>query len=245
MEATSAAAALSLVRKALALDPDCVDALLIKARNERLSDHARIEGLRAAVSAGEGKLGKEFLRDYEGHFWGLIETRPYMRARLALALALWEGRQAEEAIAHYEDLLRLNPNDNQGVRDLLVGAYLAACRVENARLLLHRYRSDAGVLHRLAKAIERFLAGRQSVARQHLQHALEENPHLGEVLQLTVQPNPPPDCYSPGSREEALVALSILGDVIVGQPGVGQWLKQQSKSASNRLPVESPKPSRW
>jgi hypothetical protein len=59
-----------------------------------------------------------------GHFWGIINTRDYMRARFAL---IDEVHRAEpgslEAIAEaadsVRDLLRLCRGDNMGVRDLL------------------------------------------------------------------------------------------------------------------------------
>ena len=43
---------------------------------------------RAGLDAGELALGPEGFEEYDGHFWGFLETRPYMRARHGLALAL-------------------------------------------------------------------------------------------------------------------------------------------------------------
>jgi len=51
-----------------------------------------------------------------GEFWLIFETRPYMRARAALATVLWRLGRREEAVAHQCELLRLNPRDNQGLR---------------------------------------------------------------------------------------------------------------------------------
>ena len=51
-----------------------------------------------------------------GDFWLIFETRPYMRARAALAATLWRLGRREEAVEHQRDLLRLNPRDNQGLR---------------------------------------------------------------------------------------------------------------------------------
>ena len=33
------------------------------------------------VEAGELALGPKGFKQYAGHFWGFLETRPYMRAR--------------------------------------------------------------------------------------------------------------------------------------------------------------------
>lgn len=57
-----------------------------------------------------------------GHFWGLLDTRDYMRARFFLAdelrrIGTLEGVQ--EALDHFKDMLRLCRSDNMGVRDLV------------------------------------------------------------------------------------------------------------------------------
>ncbi|HXY17585.1 MAG TPA: tetratricopeptide repeat protein [Gaiellaceae bacterium] len=69
-----------------------------------------------SVAAGERALGPRIFAEGAGYFWGLVETRPYMRARAALAALLWKLGRREEALEHARELLRLNPNDNQGIR---------------------------------------------------------------------------------------------------------------------------------
>ena len=57
-----------------------------------------------------------------GHFWGILETRGYMRARYALVEALLMVQTfaaAEAAHGHLMDILRLCRSDNMGVRDLV------------------------------------------------------------------------------------------------------------------------------
>ena len=60
-----------------------------------------------------------------GHFWGLLETRPYTRVRHGLAQCLWHLGERGAASKRFQELLRLNPNDSQGVR-----YQLAACMLE-------------------------------------------------------------------------------------------------------------------
>lgn len=65
--------------------------------------------------------------DAVGHFWGIHETRDYMRARFALveALLLINTRAAvESALAHLLDMMRLCRGDNMGLRDLIPALYL-------------------------------------------------------------------------------------------------------------------------
>lgn len=72
-----------------------------------------LEAYALGVQAGKRALGPEPFEEDVGHFWGITETRGYMRARAGLAQCLWELGEHQAAIAHYKELLRLNPNDNK------------------------------------------------------------------------------------------------------------------------------------
>ncbi|KAK4194884.1 hypothetical protein QBC40DRAFT_237676 [Triangularia verruculosa] len=62
-----------------------------------------------------------------GHFWGITDTRDYMRARHAAADALLQvdtRAAVEKALEHFLDMLRLCRSDNLGVRDIIPGLFL-------------------------------------------------------------------------------------------------------------------------
>lgn len=131
-----------LARKALEIWPDCADALVLLAQRSDNLESAT-EFYERGVAAGRRALGREF-DQLAGHFWGFIETRPYMRARLGLAQCLSETGRRDAAAEHYRDMLRLNPNDNQAIRELLAGLLFELNRDEELGELLERYREDAG-----------------------------------------------------------------------------------------------------
>jgi tetratricopeptide (TPR) repeat protein len=58
-----------------------------------------------------------------GHFWGILESRPYMRAMHGLGLTAWKQGKLPEAVDIFQRMLKLNPNDNQGARYLLGPVY--------------------------------------------------------------------------------------------------------------------------
>lgn len=107
----------------LKLDPDHVRSQTALAMTEASPAKAET-ALRKAIASGERKLGP-LLKEAHGELWGYLEARPYMEARAELArlLAEQEGR-VDDAIAEHQEMLRLNENDNQGIRDPLLGLLL-------------------------------------------------------------------------------------------------------------------------
>jgi len=101
-----------LAREALALWPDCADGYVLLAQAASSLDEAR-ELLERGVVAGERAVGRRVFVEDAGDFWLIFETRPYMRARAALAATLWRLGRREEAVCHQRELLRLNPRDNR------------------------------------------------------------------------------------------------------------------------------------
>lgn len=75
-----------------------------------------------------------------GHFWGIMETRPYMRARyqlvdtLLLSIGGAGGRvdAVQTALDHLLDMLRLCRSDNMGVRDLVPALFMRLGRDQEA-----------------------------------------------------------------------------------------------------------------
>src|SRR5262249_49642042 len=144
-----------------------------------------------AVAAGERALGPDYFQQEVGHFWGLLETRPYMRAREGLANALWTMARREEAVAHLEDMLRLNPSDNQGVRYTLPSWLVNLDRDDALAHLLERYDQDIAATWAFTKALLAFRQqGDTPESRRLLQAARKRNRHVLKWL-LGEQPFPP------------------------------------------------------
>jgi tetratricopeptide (TPR) repeat protein len=248
MEAESEAEARKLAKRALKLDPDCVDALVVMTDLDARSTRETIEGLQKAVAAGERSLGAQFIRENTGHFWMLIETRPYMRAMAQLAGVLFAEGLNLDAIRIYEKMLELNPNDNQGVRDPLLGAYLAVNDLGVAGRLLRKYKDDAMANFAWGRVLERFLAGDLVGAGTALNKARKANRFV--ELYMTGQkpiPKEMPEMYSPGSEEEAMLCMDGVGRAWAQHKEAVSWLLDQqgadgrraipSKATLKRAPV--------
>jgi len=237
MEAESDAQAAKLAKRALRKDPDCVDALVVLAEIESTSTKQLIIRLQEAVAAGERSLGAEFIAENKGHFWDIIETRPYMRALEQLAGLLRSEGINLDAIRHYETLLSLNPNDNQGVRDPLLGLYLATDNLEGARRLLLEYKNDVMANFAWCRVLERFLARDLPGASAALVKARKANRFVELYLSgRKALPKRRPEMYGMGSEEEAVLCLDNISAAWVAHKEAAFWLLNQLET-----PTRSPK----
>jgi tetratricopeptide (TPR) repeat protein len=220
---------LQLARKALALSADCADAYVLLA--ERTPDaETALDLYSQGVAAGERALGPRTFEEEVGHFWGMVQTRPYMRARFGLAQTLQALNRLDDAIDHYCELLRLNPNDNQGVRIVLLPLLLELGRDEEAGALLAEYADDGTAMWTYGYALWTFRReGRSPAARGRLRAAMRSNRH--GVRFLTADPSTIEDdfdMYSLGSEEEAIACARELGDAWRRTPGAIAWLRAGS-----------------
>ena len=114
--------ALKSFRHALELDPEHADAHnhLGIASMEARKLKAAERHFRAAIAGGQ----RHIKRDGAEVPYNYFENRPYLRGLANLALVLGAQRKWAEALAIHEQMLVLNPNDNNGVRYLVGTEYL-------------------------------------------------------------------------------------------------------------------------
>lgn len=172
---------LHLIRRALELHPDSPDAfVLLAARGGSAEERSRLYA--QGVEAGERSLGREFFNENAGHFWGIVETRPYMRARMGLAETLVALERDREAVEHLRELMRLNPNDNQGCRDLLGPLLVAAGELAAAKELLSRFAEDTAEALYIQAVIALAEHGDTPATHQLAMTALKSDPLLGVLI---------------------------------------------------------------
>jgi tetratricopeptide (TPR) repeat protein len=221
----------ALARRALELWPECADAYVVLAE-AALDPEEALDFYDRAVSAGERALGPEVFREEAGHFWGVIRTRPYMRSRFGLGRQLWALGRREQAVAHYRELLRLNPNDNQGVRHVLLPAVILAGDDRGAEELLDRYEEKHFASWRYNRALLTFRrSGDGSLARRRLTAAFDANSYVPNLLlDPGLMPDDLPDHYSPGSEEEAIIYATETAAAWAATPGAVDWLAERMVS---------------
>ena len=219
---------ISLAHEALSISPNCADAYVLLAEEQVDTVGRALEYYRQGVEAGERALGERFT-EMAGHFWGVLETRPYMRARQGLADTLWRVGQREQARSHYQDMLRLNPNDNQGIRYLLVVLLLEMDRDADAEKVLKQYRGDASATWYFTRALLEFRKGGATAkADKVLQKALKYNPHVSPYLTGQKRiPNRLPATLGFGDENEAIAYAADHLNHWRRTEGAVNWLQGQ------------------
>ena len=225
MDAPRTADRIALAREALALSPLCSDAYLVLARETADADDA-LELYRRAVAVGAEALGETAFQDDAGSFWGLLQTRPYMPARHELALAPWRRGHRDEAVAHYHEMLRLNPDDNQGIRYLLIDALLELGREADADAVLKRYKDDGSAHWTWSAALLAFRrTGNSAPANKALAKAVKANGHVAAYL-LGKKPLPAtlPGFIGMGDESESVSYVHYAVDAWDAAPAAKGWV---------------------
>lgn len=217
-----------LAREALKISEDCADAYVMLAQESAKTLQEAKEFYEKAVQAGERALGAEFFDREAGYFWGITDTRPYMRARQGLGECLWYLGEKQEAIAHYTEMLRLNPNDNQGIRYTLLNCLLEAGDGEAIETLIQQYDDESSTLWAYSYALWLFKKeGASDNAEAALQKALKENEWVPDyLLGKKKMPKQLPGLISMGGESEAVVYMYEAGSAWHKTPGAIDWLSQ-------------------
>lgn len=218
---------IELAKKALKLYPNSPDAYNILAELE-LNEVKEEKLLLKAIEVGEKELGKKFIEENKGYFWGIVSTRPYMRAKYNYAVFLHETDRLEEAIHQYEELLQLNLNDNQGVRYELFIAYVESGFLKKAEALLKKFDETmtANGAYNLV-LIELLQNGVTNKAKQLLKKAKQQNPYVPDYL-LGKKDIPMylPSHYQLGSESEAIIYADNHWTLWAGNPKLLDFLKK-------------------
>jgi len=216
-----------LTRRALEIDPECVDALAVRAFLDSENAAELIEALEHAATVGENVLGEEFFAEYMGDFWPLVEARPYLRTIKQLAEVLWTVGRRFDAVEHYINLLDLDPEDHTGNSVLLLGCYLAMGEVQRSWDLLEEYDDDSAIF-KWGWVLCLLMARSMDEAEDSLRDALDINPYVAPHLLGMAEPvEGQPAVVTIGSEEEAQICYQIIGEAWEHHPEPRMWLHQQ------------------
>lgn len=224
----------ALVKKALRKSPLCSDAYLLYVNYFNEQSIATVAILQFAVLMAEKGL-IEPLSSFEGYFWGDVDTRPYMRAKAELAKSLWDIGHYNAAIKEYENLLALNPNDNQGVRYLLAAYYLELEAIDKLKTLFKTYKEDGSPFLLYNQALVAYKEKSRNAKKLALE-AIRSNSYVISYLNDGIKPEKSESgFYTIGGEDEAkeYVFLNILN--WLRADNAIAWLSEISKENVHSL----------
>ena len=219
-----------LARKALAIYPHCADAYVLLADGAKYVDEAVALYLQG-VKAGRLALGETFFKDNAGSLWVHLEARPYMRALAGLQESYWENREHEKAIAICYDVLRLNKNDNQGMRYVLIRYLAKLSRYDELKAFMEHssYAHDCIAEWCFTRAWLCFIReGHTQRATELLQRAMQTNRFIPEYLfRKGYRLKMLPAHLSMGGEDEAQCYAHQFGSIWRRSSAVMKWLREQ------------------
>jgi tetratricopeptide (TPR) repeat protein len=162
--------------------------------------------------------------------WLHLENRPFLRAAHGFGLALERERRQLEAVDVYEQILALNPGDNQGIRYLLPRLYLKAGARQKARATLEEHGADGMNLY--TRCLLEIQDGRLREAARWLCRGLSYNLHLPEIV-LTRR-------TKPRSDEASHVVMGSIDEAVRYLHENSGWLRKESRDFLRRLMATKP-----
>ena len=216
-EAGSQREMLKWIRKARELEPDHVDAALMEIEETSKNPYEQEMRLFELQQKAEKQLREQgyFRKASIGDFWGLIETRPYMRVCQTYVGTLLMNRKMRLAAKACESMLRLCKSDNLGIRYTLIHLYVYLEEEQAAHKLFGAYSGDWGTRFPLAMAVLSYKQGKEEMAQKYLQMLLNNNKDTKKFFSAygtkklgAYASKMQPYAYLPDSIEELLLILA-------------------------------------
>lgn len=209
--------AIQYAKKALKVDPYCLDAEMIIATAKAGNMEELKKNIEKVIRKGEEQLAQRNISKEKdaGDFYGLFETRPYMRVRKEyLDLLIAQGRY-RHAIREAEELIRLNENDNLGVRYRLMALYSYFEDADSVNSLLDRYPEESAFMLLPVIALYYKMENNKKM-KSYIRKLENRNPELLEALEMLAGNGDEDEMeailhapmYRPFSVEEVLLAFS-------------------------------------
>ncbi|MDZ7796146.1 MAG: hypothetical protein U5N56_03470 [Candidatus Marinimicrobia bacterium] len=220
--------AMDNITEALRLDRNCINAYEYLGMTEPLTELA-ILFFEKGIRVGRKKFGGNYLKENKGYFWGLHETRPFMRCLHGYCDCLLMFGEKDEALAVMEEMIELNPGDNQGVRYQLLNLLLETGNYDKYEKYHDMYKDDVTAFILYHHALYSFIvSGVTRSTNNKLKKAIAANPHVPGLIISKKAIKEFPERYTPGEESEALFYIFYGKDLWRNTPGALKWLKSIS-----------------
>ena len=223
--------AIKYAKEAYEMCPDCFDALLFQVHLED-NPLKRMKLLDEGLEFEKDRLidEKYFDKDNIGHFYGIFETRPYIRGLFAKADYLILDGKIKQAHDICKEILKLNENDNTGARYLLMAIY-AYLEEENDMLELYKRYPEEDLEMLFPLFILYYKQGNDKKAKEYLDRIDKANPHFINFFKGTMEENNdiPYRYYAKGDSSEVIMYFKEYDFLVNTIPTIDCYILENSK----------------
>ena len=150
----------------------------MKKAHESSNIEEKVENFENAIKIASDMINK----DGEVSYWKDETTKPYMIALQDLGNALNVNKDYDAAIKVYEQLLSLNPLDNQGIRYKLVNILIERNARKEINELFAKYSTDKSAIWLYSKVLYYYKNKNMFMAKDALKQALNSNKYIALKL---------------------------------------------------------------
>ena len=218
--------ALRLAKKAYEKSSECFDAILFQCDLEE-NGIKRMKLLNDGLEFEKNRLTKEKYFDKEniGYFYGIFETRPYIRGLVIKIEYLLEEGKLRQAASVCKEVLKLNENDNLGARYLLMAIYAVLEEEKDMLDLYKKYpEEDLEMLFPLFAIY--YKIGNDKKAKDYLNRIDKCNSNFVKYFKGTIKPSEKvnPGYYSRGDSSEIFMYLSRYDYLLITMPRLHEYV---------------------
>lgn len=140
------------------------------------------EILEKTINLARSYIPNNFVPGKHKIIWAFMDNRPFLRLLATYAQFVEDLEGVNNAIPYYQELVSLNPNDNQGIRELLSTAYLETNRLEDLMILCSSYPGDILPAITFGKIIGLLIQGKDEEAKKQLKKVTKYQKHIIKEL---------------------------------------------------------------
>lgn len=225
--------AIKLAEEAYEICPDCFDAVIFRAS---LEDNfiKREKLLNEGLEFEKDRLTDEgyFEKEYIGSFYGIFETRHYIRGLSCKVYNLIAQGKIKLAMEVCKEILRLNENDNTGIRYSLAAIY---AYFEDEKELLSLYEkypeNNLSMLFPLLALY--YKLGNYDKAKEYLLMINKNNRNFIKFFKGTFEENEdvPSGYFSIGGSSEITMYFNNYSFLVVTMPCLDEFVLEYSKNS--------------
>lgn len=181
----------SIIKKFPESHIDAYNHMSISLRNQKKTQ----ESLHYALTAyllGKSIMPTDFKHEQGIISWSDLDNRPFLRSCQTLGLEFQYHKNFRRAIEIYTENLNYNPNDNQGIRYLLLDCYFQIDDFKNIQILFNQYPDDWSVEFLYGKVIFDVLRNNSKKVKEYWTNAYKCNKFVATEVIKNVHKKPEP-----------------------------------------------------